>query len=178
LNAQEQSRQALNAVTNRSGRDEAPTDASPLEARMALLKTVARAASTLKFQHFFAVGQIQTLASRRRALTMPVPGAGASSAAAASRQTSSRRRRARAARWRPVKNRNMVIPQPHRQNARFRLRISPQSNPTITRTNKQSGTHAVVFASRVASLKSQNALRRLRDTSGAGYADSNIEKIK
>jgi hypothetical protein len=68
---------------------------------------VARAASTLKFQHFFAVGQIQILASRRRALTMPARDAGASSAAAASRQTS----------WRLVKNRNMVIPQPHRQNA-------------------------------------------------------------
>jgi hypothetical protein len=48
-----------------------------LEARIALLKTVARAASTLKFQHFFAVGQIQILASRRRALTMPARGAGA-----------------------------------------------------------------------------------------------------
>jgi hypothetical protein len=60
-----------------------------LETRIALLKTVARAASTLKFQHFFAVGQIQILASRRRALTMPARGAGASSAAAASRQTSS-----------------------------------------------------------------------------------------
>jgi hypothetical protein len=149
-----------------------------MEARMALLKTVARAASTLKFQHFFAVGQIHILASRRRALTMPARGDGASSAAAASRQTSSRRRRARAARVLPVKNRNMVIPQPHRQNARFRLRISPQSNPTITRTNKQSGTHAVVFASRIVSLTSQNALRRLPDTSGAGYADSNIKKIK
>jgi hypothetical protein len=100
---------------------------------MALLKTVARAASTLKLQHFFAVGQIQILASRHRALTMPAPGAGASGAAAASRQTSLRRRRARVARWLLVKNRNMVIPQPHRQNARFRLRISPQSNPTITR---------------------------------------------
>jgi hypothetical protein len=54
---------------------------------MALLKTVARAASTLKFQHFFAVGQIRILASRRRALTMPARGDGASSAAAASRQT-------------------------------------------------------------------------------------------
>jgi hypothetical protein len=145
---------------------------------MALLKTVARAASTLKFQHFFAVGQIQILVSRRRALTMPARGAGANSAAAARGKTSSRRRRARAARWRLLKNRNMVIPQPHRQNARFRLRISPQSNPTITRTNKQSGTHAVVFASRVVSLTSQNALRRLPDTSGAGYADSNIKKIK
>jgi len=41
---------------------------------------VARAASTLKFQHFFAVGQIQILASRRRALTMPARDAGASSA--------------------------------------------------------------------------------------------------
>jgi hypothetical protein len=50
---------------------------------MALLKTVARAAFTLKFQHFFAVGQIQILASRRRALTMPAPGVGANSAAAA-----------------------------------------------------------------------------------------------
>jgi hypothetical protein len=55
---------------------------------MALLKTVARAASTLKFQHFFAVGQIHILASRRRALIMPARGDGASSAAAASRQTS------------------------------------------------------------------------------------------
>jgi hypothetical protein len=44
--------------------------------------------------------------------------------------------------------------------------------------NKQSGTHAVVFASRVASLTSQNALRRFRDTGGAGYAESNIKKIK
>jgi hypothetical protein len=43
--------------------------------------------------------------------------------------------------------------------------------------NKQSGTRAVVFASRVASLTSQTALRRLRDTSGVGYADSNIKKI-
>jgi hypothetical protein len=67
--------------------DEAPTEASPLEARIALPKTVARAASTLKFQHFFAVGQNQRLASRRRALTMPVQRAGASSAAAAPRQT-------------------------------------------------------------------------------------------
>jgi hypothetical protein len=50
---------------------------------MALLKTVARAAFTLKFQHFFAFGQIQILASRRRALTMPAPGLGANSAAAA-----------------------------------------------------------------------------------------------
>jgi hypothetical protein len=44
--------------------------------------------------------------------------------------------------------------------------------------NKQSGTHAIDFASRVASLTSQNALRRFRDTGGAGYADSNIKKIK
>jgi hypothetical protein len=136
LNPQEQSLQALDAATNRSGRGEAPADASTLEARIALLETVAGAAATLKFQHFFAVGQIQILASRRRALTMPARGAGASSAAAASPQTSSRRRRAWAARWLLVKNRNMVIPQPHRQNARFRLRISPQSNPTIARTSK------------------------------------------